>query len=105
MLGQEAERGDAFSLEVILEAAMYLGIGIVTLVHTIDPGVVILGGAMNFGGRETKVGQRFLQRAEEEFKSRAFEVVAKNTVIDFASLGGDAGYIGAAGISRAFVRT
>ncbi len=50
MLAEEAEAGDALSLEVILESATYLGIGIVTLVHTIDPGAVILGGAMNFGG-------------------------------------------------------
>lgn len=100
MLSEEAERGDALASEVILESAMYLGIGIVTLVHTIDPGAVILGGAMNFGGRESPVGRRFLQRVEEEFKSRAFEVVAKNTLIDYASLAGDAGYIGAAGVAR-----
>jgi glucokinase len=100
MLSEEAERGDALSLEVILEAAMYLGIGIVTLVHTIDPGAVILGGAMNFGGPASPVGRQFLQRVEKEFQTRAFEIVAKNTRIDFASLGGDAGYIGAAGIAR-----
>ncbi len=101
MLSQEAERGDAFSLEVILEAAEYLGIGIVTLVHTVDPGAVILGGAMNFGGHGTQVGRQFLARVCEVFRSRAFEVVAKNTVINYASLGGDAGYIGAAGVARA----
>lgn len=100
MLAEEAERGDALALEVILESATYLGIGIVTLVHTIDPGAVILGGAMNFGAHENKIGRKFLQRVTEEFQSRAFEVVAKNTMIDFASLGGDAGYIGAAGIAR-----
>ncbi len=104
MLCEEAERDDALSLEVILESATYLGIGIVTLVHTIDPGAVILGGAMNFGGRDHVVGKKFLQRVDEEFRSRAFDVVAKNTLIDYASLGGDAGYIGAAGISRAALR-
>ena len=103
MLSEEAERGDALSLEVILEAATYLGIGIVTLVHTLDPGAVILGGAMNFGGRENPVGRNFRQRVEEEFRNRAFEVVSKNTLIDFASLGGDAGYIGAAGFARSSV--
>jgi glucokinase len=100
MLAEEAEADDPLSLEVILESAMYLGIGIVTLVHTIDPGAVILGGAMNFGGHETRVGRQFLERVRSEFQDRAFEVVAKNTLIDYAILGGDAGYIGAAGISR-----
>ena len=101
MLSEEAEKGDALSLEVILEAATYLGIGIVTLVHTIDPGAVILGGAMNFGGHDAQVGRQFIERVREVFRSRAFDIVVKNTVIDYASLGGDAGYIGAAGIARA----
>lgn len=99
MLSEEAEKGDALAMEVILETATYLGIGIVTLVHTIDPGAVILGGAMNFGGKGTSVGRKFLERITQEFRSRAFAVVA-DTIIDFASLGGDAGYIGAAGIAR-----
>lgn len=101
MLSEEAAQGDALSLEVILEAATYLGVGIVTLVHTIDPGAVILGGAMDFGGRDAPVGRQFLQRVREVFASRAFDIVVRNTVIDYASLGGDAGYIGAAGVARA----
>ncbi|MHB8862467.1 MAG: ROK family protein [Pirellulaceae bacterium] len=100
LLAEEAEAGDDLSREVILEAATYLGIGVVTLVHTIDPGAVILGGAMNFGGHNTHVGRAFIERVREEFCSRAFEVVVKGTLIDYASLGGDAGFIGAAGIAR-----
>ena len=61
----------------------------------------MLGGAMNFGGHRTQVGRQFLERVREEFCRRAFDVVAKGTLIDYASLGGDAGYIGAAGIARA----
>jgi len=101
MLSEEAEKGDALSLEVILESATYLGIGITTLVHTIDPGAVILGGAMNFGGDQSEVGRKFLARATAEFTERAFAVAAQGTRIAFASLGGDAGYIGAAGLARA----
>lgn len=101
MLAQEAEAGDAVSLEVIIESATYLGIGITTLVHTIDPGAVILGGAMNFGGESNEVGRKFIQQVRDEFTRRAFDVVAKGTKIAYASLGGDAGYIGAAGLSRA----
>ena len=36
----------------------------------------------------------------EEVGRRAFPVLARRTVIDFAALGGDAGYIGAAGMAR-----
>lgn len=100
MLFEEAERGDAFSLDIILETARYLGVGITTVVHAVDPGAVVLGGAMTFGGHATEVGRRFLQTVREEFQRRTFNVVA-HTVIDYATLGGDAGFIGAAGIARA----
>ena len=100
MLAQEAEKGDQLSLDLILETAMYVGVGAVSLMHTIDPGAVILGGAMNFGGSESALGRRFLERVREEVRRRAFPIPAEKTVIDFAVLAGHAGYIGAAGIAR-----
>ncbi|MBX7075086.1 MAG: ROK family protein [Pirellulales bacterium] len=100
MLAEEAEKGDAYSLEVILETARYLGIGTVTLMHTIDPDGVVFGGAMTFGEHSTPLGRRFLARIQEEVERRAFPVLAAKTKIDYASLGGDAGYIGAAGVAR-----
>ncbi|MFP6691707.1 MAG: ROK family protein [Pirellulales bacterium] len=95
-----AEQGDVLALEVILETGRYLGIGITTLLHTIDPAAVVLGGAMDFGGRDNPVGRQFLDRIKEEVARRAFPVIAERIEIDFASLGGDAGYIGAAGVAR-----
>jgi glucokinase len=100
ILAQEAERGDGFAMDIIMEAATFLGIGIVSLVHTIDPGAVILGGAMNFGGADSEVGKKFLDRVHDEFRRRAFPVCAEKTVIAFAQLGGNAGYVGAAGLAR-----
>lgn len=100
MIAQEAEQGDTLAREIVLETGKFLGIGIVILVHTIDPGAVILGGAMDFGGANSELGQAFLDSVRQEFKERAFDVVRDETVIDFAQLGSDAGYIGAAGIAR-----
>jgi glucokinase len=100
MIYEAASQGDAFSLHIIDETADYLSIGITTIVHMIDPGLVVLGGAMNFGGSESPVGRRFLSRVTESFRKRSFEYVANGTKIEFASLGGDAGYLGAAGIAR-----
>jgi glucokinase len=100
LLAEEAAAGDPLSLEIILETARYLGIGIVSLMHTIDPNGVLLGGAMTFGGNESPLGRRFLARIRAEVKRRAFALLAERTVIDFAMLGGDAGFIGAAGIAR-----
>lgn len=100
LLAQEAEAGDQLSVEIVLQTARYLGIGVTSLMHTIDPSGVVLGGAMNFGGNQKMLGQRFLERVREEVRRRTFPALL-NTPIEWASLGADAGYIGAAGIARA----
>jgi glucokinase len=97
---EAASLGDPFAQSVIDETADYLAIGIASMVHMVDPGLVVLGGAMNFGGNESPIGRAFLQRVRKTFCDRSFEYVSAGTTIDFASLGGDAGYIGAAGIAR-----
>lgn len=99
-IAQAAEGGDEFALEVVMETARYLGIGIATLVHVIDPAGVVLGGAMTFGEHETELGRRFLARVKQEVVARSLDPIGENLVIDFATLGGDAGYIGAAGLAR-----
>jgi glucokinase len=100
VVAEEAEEGDALSLEIIMDTARFMGIGVVTLMHTIDPAAVVLGGAMTFGGHESELGRKFLARIREEVKRRAFPTLAANTVIDYAQVGGDAGFIGAAGLAR-----
>jgi glucokinase len=100
MIDEEAERGDELSLEIVMETARYLGVGIVTAMHTIDPQGVVIGGAMTFGQHETETGRKFLERLKQEVKARALPMLAERTTIDYASLGGDAGYIGAAGLAR-----
>ncbi len=100
LVAQEAEAGDAIALQIVIDTARYLGVGIVTLMHTIDPSVVLLGGAMTFGGPASTLGELFLTRVKAEVRRRALPVPADKTKIDFASLGSDAGYIGAAGLAR-----
>ena len=99
-VAEEASRGDALAHHVVMETARYLGIGAVSVMHTIDPNMVVFGGAMDFGGHETELGRAFLERIRREVRERALPVLAEKTVIDFAALGGDAGYIGAAGVAR-----
>lgn len=104
LIAQQAETGDALSLEIILETARFLGIGVVTLMHTIDPAGVILGGAMTFGGQNSPLGRQFIERVRQEVCQRAFPVPAQKTKIEFATLGADAGFIGAAGLARVAYR-
>jgi glucokinase len=97
---EAAVAGDEFSLKIIDETAVFLGVGVTSIVHAVDPGMVVLGGAMDFGGAKSPIGQRFLNGIRAEFKERTFPHVYEGTTIDFATLGGDAGYIGAAGTAR-----
>jgi glucokinase len=100
LIAEEAERGDEVARQVILETAYWLAIGIVSFIHTIDPDAVLLGGAMNFGGNETETGRAFVQRVRDEVRPRLLEPLRDVVKIEFASLAGDAGYIGAAGLAR-----
>ena len=100
LIGREAAAGDPLAVDIVMETARWLGIGIVTLMHTIDPEAVILGGAMTFGGEAAPIGRAFLERIRQEVRSRAFPTLSAATTIGFASLGGDAGSIGAAGLAR-----
>ena len=100
ILHRAAEEGSAFAEHMILETARYLGMGITTLLHILDPAAIILGGAMNFGGGENPIGKKFLSTIVQEIQAKALPVLSRNLALHFASLGGDAGYIGAAGIGR-----
>lgn len=97
---EAAKRGDGFAMKIINETAFYLGIGVAGAVHAIDPGIVAIGGAMDFGGSQCEIGKQFLEGIKAEFVRRTFPNVAEGTKIEFASLGGFAGYIGAAGIAH-----
>ncbi len=100
LIADAAAAGDAFADELIMETARYLGVGTTTVIHVINPAMVLIGGAMTFGRHETEIGRRFLDRVRQEVRARAFPIPAQRTVIDYATLGGDAGYVGAAGCAR-----
>jgi glucokinase len=101
LVSRHAEQGDALAMELVLETARWLAIGTVTLMHTIDPEGVVIGGAMTFGGEASPVGKVFLEQVRRDVRSRTFPLLAELTSIRYATLGGDAGYIGAAGLARA----
>ncbi|MGH7199875.1 MAG: ROK family protein, partial [Planctomycetaceae bacterium] len=100
LIARCAEAGDELANELVMDTARYLGVGTTTVMHTIDPDMVLFGGAMTFGRNKSDLGRRFMQRIREEVKARAFPVPYAKTKIDFATLGSEAGYIGAAGCAR-----
>ncbi|MCA9055003.1 MAG: ROK family protein, partial [Planctomycetaceae bacterium] len=92
-----AEEGDDLALELILETARYLAIGTVNIMHIVNPEIVLFGGAMTFGQDHSPVGRRFMDEIRSRVKVMAFPIPAAQTRIEYASLGNDAGFIGAAG--------
>ena len=92
-----ASDGDELANRLIMETGRYLGIGTVNIIHTINPDTVLIGGAMTFGRRKTELGRQFLEHVREEVRKHTFPIPAERTRIDYADLGKDAGFIGAAG--------
>ena len=99
-IAQAAEEGDDLAWDVILDSARCLGIGTVSVMNVLNPEMVLIGGAMTFGRDESVVGRRFLHGVRVEVKRRAFATPAARTRIEFAKLGADAGFIGAAGYAK-----
>ncbi len=100
LIANAAEAGDELATQVVMDTARYLAIGIVTCVHLLDPEAVVLGGAMNFGGAGHPLGERFLSEVRTQAHSRMIKSLIPQVVIEFAKLGGQAGYLGAAGLAR-----
>lgn len=92
-----AMQDDELAERLVLETGRYLAIGSVNIIHTINPEMILIGGAMTFGQYETPIGRKFIDTVRQEVRSRTFPIPAERTRIDYARLGGEAGFIGAAG--------
>ncbi|MCC9599341.1 ROK family protein [Stieleria sp. JC731] len=91
-----AEQGDPIARAVVKQTACYLGRAIAILAHVADPDVVLLGGAVTFGGHATDTGREFLMSIRGEMARLSLNQIGSAIEIDFASLGNDAGMLGAA---------
>jgi glucokinase len=91
---QAAQDGDALAERLVEETAYYLAVGAVNLMHTINPDLVVFGGGM------IATGEWFLGRIRGHAKRLAFPVPAAKTLLAYAQLGSDAGFVGAAGCAR-----
>ena len=87
-------QGDQFARRLMRETARYLAVGAVNLMHTIDPDIVLFGGGM------IAAGLSLLEDIRSDIRSMAFPTLSKSIRIEYAELGSDAGFIGAAGCAR-----
>ena len=99
-IDQAAVAGDPLASRLMRETARYLAVGAVCLMHTIDPDIVLFSGGM------IAAGPSFLEDIRNDIWAMAFPTLAHKVRVEYAALGGDAGFIGAAGCARtAFARS
>ncbi len=85
--------GDELCIEVFHSVGVYLGIALSGLVNVLNPEVIVIGGGAAQGW------DLFIGPLRAEIKKRAFQQPAERARIVRATLGGDAGIIGAAGLA------
>lgn len=86
-----AKAGDATAREVMEATGRYLGIAAANMINVLNPEMIV------FGGGVTAAGDILLNPIREEAEKRALGVAYEACSIVFATLGNDAGLIGAAG--------
>jgi glucokinase len=87
--------GDATALARIAEAGRWLGIGCASLIHLLDPDLIVIG-----GGAGSRLGELLLAPARTSLEGRImFPKVRPIPPLVVAELGADAGVVGAAALA------
>ena len=85
-----AKKGDEFSIDIVDYEAEKLALGIGNLLSILDPEIVVVGGGVALAG------DFLFDRVKEKLKDVAFPSILENLKIVTATLGNDAGILGAA---------
>ncbi|XJZ26217.1 ROK family glucokinase [Bacillota bacterium Lsc_1132] len=85
-----ARNGDAVAAKVVDEVSLHLGLALANIANTLNPAKIVLGGGVS------KAGDSLLAPVKKYFDQFAFAPVRKSTELALATLGNDAGVIGAA---------
>lgn len=92
-VGQAATEGDPLCLEVITGAGRYIGMGIASLMMTLNPDIFVLGGGV------TNIGSMLFDPIDDAVREYCMHArFWEDTPIVRASLGGDVGLVGAAAL-------
>lgn len=89
LIFQKAEMNEDLAKETIMEICDYLGAGIASIVHIVDPQIVIVGGGIAEAGKE------FISRIEQVVKQNALKSITDKIKVVKANLNKEAGVIGA----------
>jgi glucokinase len=93
MVGQAAAQGDAVALEIVRRAGWIIGLGMVSILHTFNPEIVITGGGL------TQMGDLLLAPMREAITQYVIDsAYAARCRFELAALGENVSIIGAAAL-------
>lgn len=92
-VGALAGSGDPWALAIVAQAAEHMGRALAIACNLLDPEIVVLGGGV------PEIGEAYMQPVRDAFGRYAMPVPAERTRVVAASLGYDAGVVGAAAVA------
>lgn len=98
VLFDAAQAGDELATKIVDDTAYYLALGANAVTAVVDPQTIV------FGGGVILTGDWFRDKIREQVIRFGLPYPSKQVTIAFASLGSDAGFIGAAGCARVLVQ-
>jgi glucokinase len=97
LVSQAYHDGDILSSQLVRETAQYLSAGLVGIVNSFNPCLLVVGGGVIDGLPE------LIKTAEPFIKKRALNVATQNLKIVKAALGNKAGIVGAAALAQDYL--
>lgn len=94
-IARAARAGDPLAARIWDETCLYLAIACVNIQHVLNPECVVLAGGL------IGAGEQLLTPVRAHFRQQAWQIARDHPRIEFATLGDDAGIIGAAALARA----
>lgn len=92
LVHEAALQNDTMALRVLERAGRYFGIGLSTILVSFDPEIIVIGGGAS------AMGELFFEHVRREIEQRVYFTRYVQVPIVRATLGEDAGFIGAAGL-------
>jgi glucokinase len=98
LIFDHAVSGDELARKIVDDTAYYLALGACAVIATVDPEMIVYGGGM------VGSGEWFRAMIDAHIRRFGLPHPVKTVKVKFASLGSDAGFIGAAGCARLAVK-
>jgi glucokinase len=92
-LARAAHEGDPFALDLWEETGRYLGLGVLNVIHILNPSIVVIGGGVS------NAGDLLFKPVRRTVKERGMAPLVNACEIVPAALGADVGIVGAAALA------